>query len=722
MDKIFVRDVPLYKGDPINTYGKVVFNKIMNKYPKADRSKVIDYVKNITKKKFDSKITFYGLDKNGDSVLKSEPLRNYITSYQKHKKDECLDPTLTVFNKKKPAHLGGMPINNLAERKILKNEAKEYEKQDNMQMFVVKNTGQIAKKTNNNTVSGGTASPGTALTNNVGHNTMTSTTRTLTSMGNIASDNILGGNRYYKTDIDVERHAYSVAAHSDSKLTQAAIDKYRLHIPTDNELLDIIEHSLSRYNPRKTIDRNKFKWILDFTTIERVNFAYHSDFYNFKKYNKDLVVGWLIAMTEDSIIEDIDHLSIMNNLPEYLDMQVRLMHNKDMLGDSRSYSVMYEESPELLKALASTSVRTANGFQWLKEFMDAFLLTDLLPVGAHMVWSMLLDVITLSDTDSTTATQNEFAKAKSNRSDHFSEDDVAVAAVMTTLVAETLGHYIRVISNVMNVRETHASILAYKNEFFFTYMGISSKTKHYIASIRTKEGFTYKKERMEIKGVHLKSSRTMPKYLQIGYDFMDHITKKILGGENFVIEEYLKLADRLEKKTVEMVHSADIGLFRRNQVKDSDSYANEPKDSPYFHIMLWREVFNYKYPIKLETPIVTRSVQLTTDKKAILNSFISNMENRVMADKLDKFLKSVGKDKLGTIQIPEEVMYEYGIPEEIKEIIDSERTVLGALKNFLIPLYTIGAKPVKGYGFIDGHPQIDFDKVPDIYDDIGLTF
>ena len=733
----FVKEIAQPSIDPINTYGVSLTKALIRAGHSPDRS--LEIAKKITSEREDPDVIMYHKDKHRDSVLGKTKLREYITSYVK--KGHSMVPTGTTYNNNLRSPLGEMTKENKEFRNVTKALAKKLEKEGDIEGFLRENTNQNVYKIDNNSVSGATASPGTIFYNRTGHNTLTSMTSAFTSAGNILAETLLGGNRYYKTILDVQRHVNTICGLVDKEKVKVAIKEYSLKIPTDKDIEDILTISFRKYTWNKRTPKHIVDYVCKLSAVDRCIFAYHNDLLALLNLNEDMTLGLLRAMTDKAIIPNLDSRETLKDIPEHLEMQIRTQVSDIMKGDGRSLAdimsykhkvngILIDKDEELqtkddklVDALASMYFRSQAGFNYLKNYLDAFLLTDILPIGAHNVGTMIREVISLSDTDSTASTNNKWAKRVLHRNDIYCTDDKIIAALMTTFSSSILSHQLRLISKVINVRKSDKENIIYKNEFYFTTMAVSSKTKHYTAFTAIKEGYTYPEDKIDVKGVHLQSSKTIPKYLDIGYKLMAYFHDTVKDGNNVILEELLVLGDDINNKVKQNIIDKDTSLFSRNMIKHVDTYSNadKPASTPYFHVMFWKEIFNDKYDTDLSTPLLTRAIPVKLKKKKEMLYFaevLGDVRGKKFLDMMSKY----NKDGMTTINIPENVLDGVGLIPELAAILDHRRVLDSALKNVYIPLSSQGAREVRSLGFCGANPHIDFSKVDRLIDKIDFKF
>src|SRR5690606_26330330 len=114
------------------------------------------------------------------------------------------------------------------------------------------------------------------------------------------NEKFIMGNRYYFSKSVVIANITTVIQRHDPVKMRAAIEAFDLHIPSDEELLQIVERSSQMYFRKIKAMHDIAKLLSSLTPEERVCFAYAGDLYHLHKFNPELVTTILDEMSERS--------------------------------------------------------------------------------------------------------------------------------------------------------------------------------------------------------------------------------------------------------------------------------------------------------------------------------------------------------------------------------------------------------------------------------------
>ena len=135
----------------------------------------------------------------------------------------------------------------VAKRSVAKKEAQKAKAEGNMLLSDNKNNEQNNLKTYNNSMSGAFAQEACILHNPANHSTLTSVTRTMTSLSNANNERIIAGNRYYPRGIDVLNNVIYISTYTDINKVAMAIQKFGLYIPTVKDVVGVLKYSSDLY-------------------------------------------------------------------------------------------------------------------------------------------------------------------------------------------------------------------------------------------------------------------------------------------------------------------------------------------------------------------------------------------------------------------------------------------------------------------------------------------
>jgi hypothetical protein len=204
------------------------------------------------------------------------------------------------------------------------------------------------------------------------------------------------------------------------------------------------------------------------------------------------------------------------------------------------------------------------------------------------------------------------------------------------------------------------------------------------------EGNVFEKPKYEIKGVHLKSSAAPAAITALSRQWMQSILDDVYNNKKISIKSKMTELANLERKIYDSIQSGKTEYFRSGKIKNFEAYAGALGITPYFHHLLWTEVFENKYGTVENVPYEVIKIPLNMPNKTANLKWILEMKDKELAQRLQNTLNKYNKDKLGTILINKGYCKSQGIPAEIIEVIDIRRIVLELTKSFRMIVETLG--------------------------------
>lgn len=663
-----------------------------SKYAGTSREEAAKTVKKLISKRppEDPVVTFHERGENGDRALNKTKLTHYIKDVLRDK--GILVPSFTVYdnpvkNKSLHAEFLGINIARRAKHKELSFEAYQNNDKDGEAYHTVL---QKVMKNFNNSLSGVYASKSTSLYNPSQHYTLTSITRSVASIGNSVTESFIAGNKcLYTPDAAINYITAIISTVSMSRVA-AAMKQYKLRYPTVDDVAQMLWHSSDRYwdNKEKKASIVKYLSTLDENQLAAV--MYVNDLYHMRKLNEGIIrdfIGNMAKRVEVGCAEPLKALQRnvegINNLAHHICME-------DIKGMKVKYKELGNDNPELLMTLGSTVDNIYRVLDKYRLLIKAFFVTDILPIDIANIKDSYRDVIVLSDTDSTCGSYDNWTMWYFGYN-RFTPEAVALSAAVMTINTQIIDHNIKVFAKNMNIENELTDLLKMKNEFFWTAFVTANVSKHYYANTWIQEGNVYAKPKLELKGVHLIASAGNQDIVSKAHKFMEDVLKRIESGEKIDVKELIKTVADTEREILAAIDKGDPAIFKFDKIKSKAAYkADDVSKTPYFHHLLWKEVFEEKYGDPGEPVYMTVKIPTILKSAKSLNDYVASIEDEDIKNKLSRTLKKYGKNALGTYRTPLSVTGGNGIPKEILQAIDKQRVVLDNMNIFYIQLETLG--------------------------------
>lgn len=631
-------------------------------------------------------------DENGDRAPRCTSLINYIREVvERH---EILAPTMTTYisDKKQKSILATYIEGNIKKRSIAKKAMFAAEAAEDKITELFEDGKQRNFKLSNNAISGAHASSSNPLFNPTSHSTLTSNCRMTSAFGNANNEKLLSGNRHYHAPDIVLNNIVSIVNHTDYELFESVINKYKLHLPSTEEVISAITYSTDLY----WINPTELGYIQDYVEklhpIEKAAFLYTGDLYHIKKYNDAFIRVFIEALAKKVIavgdeLTDDEALAIMKEYPEDIAALAHQICSEEMKGKGKNYKEMV--GTKELTTVALTTRHIGDVLTEYQDFIRAIMVSDNVPASlSHFPESIRRAALT-SDTDSTIFTVQDWVLWLNN-GNWYNNRATAYGASMIFIASQAIIHILARMSINNGISKDLMYKIAMKNEFFFPVFIPTAVNKHYFATITCQEGNVYDKPKREVKGVHLKNSNSPRFIIEQANAIMNEIMDTVNAGKKISLMYYIKKVADIERGIYKGIESGEAKFFRVGVIKQPASYNSEPERSPYFHHMLWKEVFAPKYGEVGEPPYDIINVATTLTTTSALLTYLETIEDKELAGRFKNFLELYGRKNLKTLQIPIAAISMSGLPKEILSIVDSRSIVVNLCKIFYLILETLG--------------------------------
>ena len=634
----------------------------------------------------DPLVTYYHRDSTGDRFKQQTTLTQYI--YGSLKEGLILAPSLTAYlhpSVMKSEYSFFMNKNKKV-RSIAKKESQAAKALNDMVKYVIKDTEQANKKTFNNAMSGTFASQGSPMSNPSAHSTLTSTTRCVGSYCNAINERTLSGHRYYHSKESVIYNILSIITHTDYDAFKTVMDKYAIYYPSVDDAITVIRYSSDRY----WRDLKAIQYIRNFlntlSPIEIAAYVYTGDLYHLRLYNSDLLRGFiksLIRKVRDDGDYDVKDVYAIDESVIFLAHQICL---NEVKGKGKRYDEMKELG--ILKTLVPTARNIVATIDTYQDLLTVILMSSNLPPSIAYLPNYIRDSVTLSDTDSSCFTSQDWINWYM---DGYILDDVglAIPGATTYLITETVKHTLATFSANMNVDRDMIGLLSAKNEFTWAVMALAAVKKHYYALPIIQEGTVYAEPELEIKGVHLKNSNTPPSIMSDAQELMRSLLVTVSNNKKISMIAVLTHIANMERTILESLQKGDLQYYRAGIIKVPESYTRTAEELPYQHYLFWKDVFAPKYGDVEEPPLDVIKVATVLNNKTALAKWVASIEDRDLAKKLTDWLTSYKKTALNTLYLPSVYIDSYGIPLELKPIINYKNIIMDLTSVYRIVLTSL---------------------------------
>jgi hypothetical protein len=635
----------------------------------------------------DPKIKFLRRGENGDRLEEEGTLERYIS--QSIKSRELIAPTLTTYIHPdiKQSILSLAIDEGVAQRKTAKKEMFEARANKLMLLESIKNIEQTGKKLGNNAISGAHVSPSTPLHNKTAHSTLTSNCRTTAAYGNANNEKFLSGNRHYFNHHIVLNNIVSIINNTDYIALAAVIEKYNLTLPSVEETLNCIRYSTGLYFWEIQYFEKIKALVYKLNPLQRAAFVYTGDFYHLMKYNESFVRLFLTQLASKVYGEHPEPATVLKRAREdHLNLANRIC-SKEMKGIGKDYSKLKDTPAHSTLALTVENIeKTVLKYA---DMIKVFWVTSNMPTSvANFTNSIRRSAIT-GDTDSTIFTVQDWVIWYEGKIS-FSEEALAIKEAVVFLTASTITHLLAMMSANFGIVEKRLFQISMKNEYAFDVFVPSNLGKHYFALMSAQEGNIYEKDKMEIKGVGLKSSNSPKEIIAEAQAMMRSIMEDVKKKGTISVFQYIRQVADVERKIISSIQKGEHTYLRRGSIKDASSYTATEDLSPYMQYKLYKDVFAPKYGEIEPPPYNTLKISVDINNATDFQNWIAKIEDRAFADRMSKWLAETGRTHMSTFNFPSQILNSSGMPKELLDIVAYRRIVSDICKIFYIVLECLG--------------------------------
>ena len=674
--------------DPVSTYLKQAsaYLSKMNSIPIEQATQIVK--KSLRKHPIKNpEVLYYTKDQNGDKYKEVGKLSTYIK--EAYEDDNIIAPSFTTYvspKVKKSIHAEFLE-ENINKRKEDKHKAAVYKQDGNMELHTYYNTLQKTRKIFNNSLSGAYAAKGTVLYEPTSHYTLTSMTRSVTSIGNAITESMIASNKHFKDyDVTMGYLTTIITTHNLRKMAML-IKKYSLYIPKPEEVFEHIKYSTNPYWASVELEEKLLIFLKSLNKIEICSVLYVNDMNALRKYNDKLTREFLTKLSKKCTTGSIDNIMDINRAPEGIMNLVSHVCSEEIKGINVNYKKL--ANTELLMTLASTAKNATDTLVEYTDLIRTLFVTDIMPPTIGYIKDMFRDSIVLSDTDSTCGSYDSWVNWYFGKT-LFSPEATAFSAAVMTINTQVIDHYLKIFTSHMNVPIPNRELIKMKNEFFWDVFTSTNVSKHYFANIRIQEGVVFAVPDLELKGVHLIASSVNKEIRDIAYDMIEYIHKTLTSNQKISLKRMATITANLERKIIKDISEGKTNVFKIDKIKEENAYKLDKLKSPYIHHMLWTEVFMDKYGNPGDPTYMVINIPTIMKSKRTLAEYITTLDDREIAEKLESFLKKYNKDMLGTFRVPLAISSGKKLPEEIFKAVDFHKVVTNNVNILYLILESVG--------------------------------
>lgn len=593
----------------------------------------------------------------------------------------------------------------------------------------IKNNEQTSHKIFNNGISGMQTIGSTPFVLVSAHSSLTSGCRSAVSYGNATIERFVAGSRHYWSPEVVITQIVSICRNTNYEEFGAVMDKYKLHIPSFDDVIDAIRYSTELYWTHEDSMEEIGELVQTLTPMERAAFLYTGDMYHLRVHNDDFIRGYLDELSAVKHGHHPDPVAGVKKLKGD-HKALALILCSEVTAGKKIKDLIEENNVEAMSMLALTYENIMATLDKYHDLIKAFWTTLNVPPNISRTRDIRRRSVVGSDTDSCLFTVRDWVKWKNGRAT-FDKPCQDTWHTVVFLACQTVTHSLACLSAGMGVRGNDVTKLAMKNEYAFSVFGLTNIAKHYIASMIAQEGGVYSKAKKEIKGVQYKDSNSPPEIIDENNDYIVSVMDQIYKSGEFAMMPILKSMAHTEKEVTQSIMRGDTKYLKLAYVRPKADY-KKPMSSNYFHYELWNKAFAHKYGAAPALPYRAVKLSINLPNKTAIKRWVASIEDPIMraaleeiyvhgngggsddqlapgeiaaVEKDDEVEESTNEDgepkkeeeggtkpkaSIKSILLPLDLVHKNGIPEEILQAAGIRRQTHATVSPYYLTAETLG--------------------------------
>lgn len=611
-------------------------------------------------------------------------------------------PSLTFYLPEsiKRSKLSEFTADNVTKRGVIKGEMQDAFAAQNYVLGVNKKNEQNAVKTLNNGMSGAFSSPYTIIFNQSSHSVLTSTCRTATSFGNAGNERLMSGNRHYDKPARVIENFLSIATLTDFVAFKRCVEHYNLHIPTVDETMDVIRDSSAPYW-RSRSGMDKIRHYVERTTeMERAAFVYMGDFFHLAKYNDQFMRGFIGSLISKEVVP-VEDITDWDAAEKSVDGDMKIIisqYRTDVVPRGKSFKdvkkknedtkvpLPWDEQTEY-KELIQSALYLQKTMGEYALLIKNILTTKNLPINIARMPDVVRRVGVVSDTDSTMMTAQWWAIWYTGQ--HFGEEATRVSDAMIYIATQHLRHLMASMSVNIGVAKERIFLYAMKNEYKFDSFALTTKAKHYFSIITGQEGQLKREPELEVKGVSLRTSNIPPPVMREFKRTIKGLCETVAKGEKIEVVKLMDKVAGIEHNVVESIKAGKADFLKTTNIKPRDAYSEEAEKAYHYHRM-YNTIFGPKYGYLDEPPYDAVKLPVNLGNKTAILDWLASIQDPIIKAGATAWFESTNYRKYSTLILPEYLVENYGIPEDLTRVANIRRSAFATVEPYYHVMECLG--------------------------------
>lgn len=497
----------------------------------------------------------------------------------------------------------------------------------------IKNNEQTSHKIFNNGISGMQTIGSTPFVLVSAHSSLTSGCRSAVSYGNATIERFVSGSRHYWSPEVVITQILSICRGTDYEKFGAVMEKYKLYVPTFDDIIDAIRYSTELYWTHEDSMEEVGELVQTLTPMERAAFLYTGDMFHLRKHNEEFMREFLNELSAAKKGTHPDPIPVIKSM-DGDHKALALILCAEVTAGKKVKDLIASGDQHALSMLALTYENIMGTLDKYVDLIQTFWTTLNVPPNISRTRDIRRRSVVGSDTDSCLFTVREWVKWK-NGAAKFDQPCQATWHTVVFMACQTVTHSLACLSAGMGVRGEDVKKLAMKNEYAFSAFGLTNIAKHYIASMIAQEGGVYSKAKGEIKGVQFKDSNSPPEIIEESNGYISSVMDSLYRTGDFEIMPILKSMAKTEADVTESIKKGDTRYLKAAYVRPKSDY-KKPMSSHYFHYELWQKAFAHKYGPAPALPYRAVKISVGLKNKTAIKRWVEGIEDPIMRAALEE--------------------------------------------------------------------------------------
>lgn len=538
-----------------------------------------------------------------------------------------------------------------------------------------------------NSISGSTALESSTLYTATAHPSMTSTCRAVTSYANSVNERLLASNNHFHSP-DVTLSTITHLARLAKKDQIAECRRlYGIELPSVEFVYERIKASTDNYWRSDEVHETILALLRGMDEYELAAVGYMGDLQALIDANPDVIRKLYNSILTRPLHPHDTPDEIIKSANEDVALMVGIFSGDFLAG--LKVSDLKEQDPRNYGIYAAWIEQTQGILDQYELFFKTYLTTDFMPPSIHSFPTILRKVVIASDTDSSIFTANR--QAEWYMAGRVNEDAKMAASALTTFLASQVTvHVLAKLCANMGVVKEDLYRLTMKNEFFFPVMGVTTRTKHYLASIRAKEGGVYKENQMEVKGVNLKSSKLPGKLRALMDDYYLAMINAVDTDQGeFRPKNAIAFPAMVEHKILESFNARQATYYAFETIRPPNQTSDEDTDARYRMFKFWNYVFGDKYGKMEVLPAQCYKVPVELPSRKALRVWAESLEPGMRAG-AERYIAEFDPDGISRILVPVEILGQQDMFQEVQDACDIRKLLATQMGPFYMVLECMG--------------------------------